>query len=478
MEIHARVALTLPNEFYRTKLSYDTYEKATYDVYLIAALRKHESNEKKAFKYIDEITGNGSLNNHFKKLYRKISELSDKQIDGILENSLFPITKFEKGHFKYYPMLNASRLNDRSFPGNLKDDEQKLIDALMPKEEGAKFLKMEYEEDEPTLKENIYEAIFSEEGIQINMGDGKFYSISQKDFSLIFNNDLANCELDCAVGKKITTGNWNVLQAAYLNAIEESSNLWFHDRNKNLCVLNSEFIKKIEIIEVFGLFFCKETRCDFNSNYEEEIVDALMYLRKSKNINTFKTKTLVQMLKCIDDLEAQETINYILTRKESKEISEVGLSLLMHGLEMGWEDKTILQFKKFADISCITRIYELNPKLDYSIEELLNIDDGVLSKEHLKEKQAYIAQRQNMMDEIYKMLGEMDVSGVREKLKSLPKDNVVKSVNEFYKEYKAHTRIDYGSLSLEELSKKYQFIKSIFDGNYAKVKARLNANKD
>lgn len=473
MEIHARIPLTLPNEFYRTTLSYDTYEKATFDLYLAACIVKNAKTEKKAATYIDDITGNGSLNNHFRKLYDKVAALSDEQVDGILKNSLFPITKLEKGHYKYYPMLKASRLNDRSYPGDLKEDEQKLIDVLMPKTENAKFLKMEYEKGEANLKEDLYEAIFSEEGIKINLGDGKFYPISQEDFSSIFTNDLAGEPLNMAVGKEISSGNWSVLQRTYFDAIEKAQLNWYYDRKKNLCLLNSDFIKTVEVIQLFGLYFYKETKHEFIPQNEEHIVDALAYLEKSKNINTFKTKSLVLMLKSIDDVKAQQYINYVLGRKESKEIAEVGLYFLKNGLELGWDEGAVLQFKKFADISMISRIYELNPKLDYSIEELLNIDDSVLSKKHLKEKQEYITVRENMMKEIKLMLGDMDVSPVREKSKSLPKDSVVNSVKEFYNNMKAHNKIDYASLSTEELTKKYQYIKSMYEGNYKKVLARI-----
>ena len=313
----------------------------------------------------------------------------------------------------------------------------------------------------------------SEEGIKINLGDGKFYPISQEDFSSIFTNDLAGEPLNMAVGKEISSGNWSVLQRTYFDAIEKAQLNWYYDRKKNLCLLNSDFIKTVEVIQLFGLYFYKETKHEFIAQNEEHIVDALAYLEKSKNINTFKTKSLVLMLKSIDDVKAQQYINYVLGRKESKEIAEVGLYFLKNGLELGWDEGAVLQFKKFADISMISRIYELNPKLDYSIEELLNIDDSVLSKKHLKEKQEYITVRENMMKEIKLMLGDMDVSPVREKSKSLPKDSVVNSVKEFYNNMKAHNKIDYASLSTEELTKKYQYIKSMYEGNYKKVLARI-----
>ena len=69
MEIKARVALSLPNTFYKVMLRYDTYQKATYDSYLVASLIKNAKTKKEAFDYIEEVCGQGSLNSHFKRLY-------------------------------------------------------------------------------------------------------------------------------------------------------------------------------------------------------------------------------------------------------------------------------------------------------------------------------------------------------------------------------------------------------------------------
>ena len=123
MEIRAKVALSLPNKFYKVVLKYDTFEKATYDSYLVASIVANAKNEKDAMEYIDEITGNGSLNPHFKKLYEEISKMTKEQVEGILKDSLYPITVVDKSHhFKYYEMFDATRMNNKVFPGNLENN--------------------------------------------------------------------------------------------------------------------------------------------------------------------------------------------------------------------------------------------------------------------------------------------------------------------------------------------------------------------
>ena len=54
MEIRAKVALSLPNKFYKVVLKYDTFEKATYDSYLVASIAANAKNEKDAMEYIDD----------------------------------------------------------------------------------------------------------------------------------------------------------------------------------------------------------------------------------------------------------------------------------------------------------------------------------------------------------------------------------------------------------------------------------------
>ena len=156
MEIRAKVALSLPNKFYKVVLKYDTFEKATYDSYLVASIVANAKNEKDATEYIDEITGNGSLNPHFKKLYEEISKMTKEQVEGILKDSLFPITVVDKSHhFKYYEMFDATRMNNKVFPGNLENNPD-LAKMLMPKDREAKFLSLEFETEDGTVKKDNY----------------------------------------------------------------------------------------------------------------------------------------------------------------------------------------------------------------------------------------------------------------------------------------------------------------------------------
>ncbi len=479
MEIKAKVSLSLPNEFYKITLKYDTFESATYDSYLIASLIKNTKKEEEAMTYIDEITGKGSLNPHFKKLYEEISKFTKEQIDGILKDSLFPITVIDrKHHFKYYAMFNATRMDDKVYPGNLADNPN-LSSMIMPKGKDAKFLSMEFEEEPGSVKSNVYDAIFSETGIKVDLDGGNYCPISKDEFDKVYVNDLEGIEdYPGEIGKEITKGNWNVLNISALNAIKNLK-LFYIDEAGNHCAILTDCLKKTEVINVFGLYFYKETRYEYSIKNAEICEAVIEHLLKSKAINEFKTKSLINITAAASDKSAQKVVQYILGRKESKEIAEIGLRLIKSGLEKGWEKEVLKSIKKVTPRSEIKYIYNLDNSLGYDIEDLLVIDDADLTEADKMTKRAYTSQMENLKKECNQMIGEIMTSGVREKMKSLKiKDSVYKALNDFIKEYSAHSKLDYNSMSLEKLTNVYNKIKSVFTGCYEKIKSRLEKEEE
>lgn len=479
MEIKAKVSLSLPNEFYKIILKYDTFESATYDSYLIASLVKNAKSEEEALTYIDEITGKGSLNPHFKKLFKEISKFSKEQIEGILKDSLFPITVIDrKHHFKYYEMFDATRMDDKVYQGNLAKNSD-LSNMIMPKNKDAKFLSMEFEQEAGSVKSNVYDAIFSEDGIKVDLDGGTYCPISKEDFEKVYSNDLESIEsYPGKVGKEITKGNWNVLNNSALLALNNLK-LFFIDDEGNHCAILTDCLKKTEVINVFGLYFYKETRYEYSSKNADICEAVIDYLLKSKAINEFKTKSLIAIAAAASDKSAQKVVQYILGRKESKEIAEIGLSLIKSGLEKGWEKEVLRSIKKITPRSEIQCIYKLDNSLGYEIEDLLVIDDIELTEADKMTKRAYTSQMENLKKECNQMIGEIMTSGVREKMKSLKtKDSVYKALNNFIKEYSAHSKLDYDSMSLEKLTNVYNKIKSVYTGCYEKIKSRLEKEEE
>ena len=470
MEIKARVALSLPNTFYRITLKYDTFEKATFDSYLIASLVVNSKNKREAFKYIDEITGKGSLNPHFKKLYEEISLLSKEQINGIIENSLFPVTIInQKNHFKYYPMFNATRMNDRVYDGNLKDNIEMLKELIMPKDKNIKFLSIDFDEEEGTIKTDNYNAIFSDIDIKVDLDNGQYYSISKDDFDVVYQNDVINLVNYLGdISNKITDGNWNVLSNSIVGTFDKAK-YTFRDSKNRHCVLYLDCLKTTEIINVFGLYFYKDTRYDFSIKNSKLCEDAVNYLLVSKNINEYKTKSLLFLLSCVDEKLSQKVVQYVLSRKDSKEISEFGLELIKNGLEKGWNHEVLLSIKKQINKSDYKYLYRIDDKLDFEIEDILDIDDIELTKEDKTRKQAYLSEKNNMLREIDIMIGEITNSGIREKIKLLEKSNLKDSVKKFVDKRTGHNKKDYKKMNLKQLKKEYDEIKDMYNGDYKSI---------
>ena len=479
MQIHARVSLSLPNKFYRTILKYDTFQKATYDSYIIACLIQNAKTKKEAMEYIDEVTGNGSLNPHFKKLYDEISEFTPEQVDGIIRNSLFPVTMVEKGHFKYYEMFNATRFNDKVYDGNLRDQEEFLKQRLLPKEDGIKFLSLEFEEGDGTVKKDTYDAVFSDTGITVNLDNNQYYPISKEDFYKVYeveNLDLS--EYNGVVGSQITSGQWYVLTQNVLDSFKKDQ-FSYRDKNGNYAVILSEYIKVTEVISVFDLHFYKETKYEFTKANKEIIEEAVKQLMDNGWANNYKVKSLVRMLYFINDEIAKSVVEYVLKRKDSKEVAEFGMKIIKSGFVKGWPKEVLLSIKRSVVPSDYKYLYLIDSDLGFVVEDFLDIDDADLVEIHRLQKKAYLQERNNLIKDITMWLGEIcSVSGIRERSKKLQKNQTVIALNEFIKKYSAHSRINWEDKSTDELKKEHEYIKNIYNGVYQKVLAAVKKKEE
>lgn len=479
MQIHARVSLSLPNKFYRTILKYDTFQKATYDSYIIACLIQNAKTKKEAMEYIDEVTGNGSLNPHFKKLYDEISEFTPEQVDGIIRNSLFPVTMVEKGHFKYYEMFDATRFNDKVYDGNLRYQEEFLKQRLLPKEDGIKFLSLEFEEGDGTVKKDTYDAVFSDTGITVNLDNNQYYPISKEDFYKVYeveNLDLS--EYNGVVGSQITSGQWYVLTQNVLDSFKKDQ-FSYRDKNGNYAVILSEYIKVTEVISVFDLHFYKETKYEFTKANKEIIEEAVKQLMDNGWANNYKVKSLVRMLYFINDEIAKSVVEYVLKRKDSKEVAEFGMKIIKSGFVKGWPKEVLLSIKRSVVPSDYKYLYLIDSDLGFVVEDFLDIDDADLVEIHRLQKKAYLQERNNLIKDITMWLGEIcSVSGIRERSKKLQKNQTVITLNEFIKKYSAHSRINWEDKSTDELKKEHEYIKNIYNGVYQKVLAAVKKKEE
>ena len=116
----------------------------------------------------------------------------------------------------------------------------------------------------------------------------------------------------------------------------------------------------------------------------------------------------------------------------------------------------------------------INNDLGFEITDLLDIDDEDLTENDKNRKNEYLTERSNLVKEIKLIIGDMTTSGVRQKLKTLQKDNVVNSVKKFLNKYQGHYDGELESMSLEQIKKEYNVIKTMYNGDYSKVKERCD----
>ena len=124
-----------------------------------------------------------------------------------------------------------------------------LIDLIMPKGDKVKFLSIEYQEEPATIKQDNYNAIFSDETIRVDLDNNQYYEISKEDFDKVHVNDVDNLGGFLGiVGNEITDGNWNVLSNSIVGTLNKV-NYRYRDSNGIHTVLYNDCIKTIEIIK-------------------------------------------------------------------------------------------------------------------------------------------------------------------------------------------------------------------------------------
>ena len=136
--VQINLKLRLSKIKYGIKVSYNTFEKATFDQFLMASVALRSESYEDAKTYIDNITGSGSLNAHFKQLYEKASKLDKNQLADIMNNSMYPMLKIDKSNSYDYEPNNYS--HNYSFGYNNKKKEKVKSDAYVNVNNKEKYI--------------------------------------------------------------------------------------------------------------------------------------------------------------------------------------------------------------------------------------------------------------------------------------------------------------------------------------------------
>lgn len=446
MSLQLNVQLNLPKEYNTLVLEYNTYEKASFDQYLAASIAYRCGGETQINKYIDELTGKGSLNEHIKKLVNQVKQNDKNTIEKILNESMFPVTKIDKtNRYVFYPTFNSCVLNNAFYSDLSKYTTEQLKNILMLPYD---IINSRIEKRGENDKYENYLIRLAGDILEINIS-GEWIKFSENDF----NKYCKKQQIDIyrykgKISSKVDGEDWNLLSESYFNSILNINKNFLDDEN-NYCVLTNDYIKKTEIAKIYGLYFYREKRINFTKENRKYCEMAINSLVNTSQINEVKTKTLVLILQSVDDLLAQKVINYVLNRKDSKEIALLGLELIRSGLEKNWDKSALESIKNYSNTADLNTLYKLNKELSFTLSEIILIDNDILSKIDIDRKQQYLENRSNKIKEIQYKIGIITTSGLRENAKKVlsQSDQNVKKFTKYCNELIGHV-----DKNLEELS--------------------------
>lgn len=438
--MNVSIRLNLPKEHNKLVIRYNTFEKVSYDKYLIASLLSETRDKIKAEQLINSLTGNGSLNHHFNKLYEEVSELPDQEILSVLNNSLYPVQRIEEFRFIYIPMLDISIYNRNIFDGNLKDDVNLPMSLV---EEGGTYISHSYNEPEVKVKADNYVVSLSDELIKIKMND-KDYSIDQLDFqSIIIKEEIYLGNYQGKIFNEMIGNGWIQLTKSTINNILDSR--FFYYYNGNHISINNDSAKVTSIANRWGIYWVNETIYRYQDSSSKAICEmSAKVLMDTGKINEIKTKTLALIIKNVKRDLQQEVINYILSIRGDKELALNGLFLIEKGYIEGWSIKSLIRLYEFHETNRqLLSLYKLSSKLEYTTDDLIKIakiDNTILNKIHKEQVNKYYNDASQIQENINKKIGEIVSSKIRDNIGKMLSTKEAKKLRKFINDHIAHPK--------------------------------------
>lgn len=450
MSLQVSLKLKLSKQIKKIKVKYNTFEKATYDEYLICSLvlrtLDNSNQDRVAFEYIDDITGDGSLNKHFRNIYARVKNFSKEQLSKIMANSMIPTLKIdEKNRYEFYPQLNVSVFNKKIYQGDLNEYDT-LSQLIMINEE---IIDMSVETVKDDTKPEQYSVTFDEEeNIKIRILNDYLF-INNEIFEESLCLDLGNINLyQGKIHDNVDGSGWRVLNNSALNNLFANRN-YYYDNGDHFFIRNDSARKTI-ISKVHGLYIYREEIIPYQNNVVlcNKVID---FLLEKKTIGELKLKSILFLLKYVSDIKAQKVINYMLLKKEEKEFALYGLDLIERGLIDGWDAPVAEIFLKYASGYQLNLIYQANTELNYKIEQLIKIDLDSLKLEHKMQVIKYNADVEAKRKTIREITGDITTKGLREKAKDLESDETTKKFSKLCNRLIGHVNEGLDDVSLTTL---------------------------
>lgn len=439
MSLQVKVKLNLTKIKKSIVVKYNTFEKATFDQYLCASIALRAKSVEEIDNYIDDITGNGSLNVYFKRMCEETQKLSTEQLQAIMESSLYPILKIDSSNrYEFYPELNISVFDGQVYQGDFGTYED-VIERLQISET---IIEKNIQENKTVTSPEPYLVSFDNDEISVEI-QNTWIKIEQKLFIKLFINEVGDISKKYQPGmihNGVDGNDWNVFTMSAVNNLFSNKN-YFYENGDHYKIRNDCLVKTV-VSQIAGFYIYREENIPYqdNQNLCDKSIEVLM---AAHTINEIKTRLLLQIIENADVLKAQEVINYILRIKDSKEITQFGIRLLQNGVERGWNEHALQSFiANSNEPSILNLVYQANPKLDYQIEQLLQINPDLLSKLHKKQLDDFKNDREGKIDLINKLIGEVTNSGMREKVKSMRRNDNTQRFKKLSNDLQGHNKVD------------------------------------
>ena len=446
MMIEARIPLTLPKVKTKIVVSYNTYKLATYDQYLAASIVVHAQSDNDVYQFIDDITGKGSLNNHFHKLVDDIRKLDNSTIRKVLDNSNYPVTLIdESNQYTYYPVFDVSEYKGEILKGDIKSMDSDELKKLLNIQDDIIKVEIKSKED---IRSDTYSVRFKDNLIEICLNKHDWQPLSSHQFNNIFSSDIKDVDrYSGAVLSDVDGKGWVLLKNDILERLCKNQ-FSFYDNDGNHVSISGS-LEVTQILNVHGMFLYRLKHIDYSKQNGNICQQALEHLLENDLLFDFPTDRLVKLTHSVKEHWQQKVCNYILSRRDDNKIAEIGCNLIA-SITDGWEKESLLSIKKVYRKG-LTTLYKISADLDYTDAELSKIDFKVLTEEHQERMRAYMASRQNKLDEIRSIIGEITNSGIRERMKSLEVNELTKVFKKELNKYVAHQKNDIGKYDDEHL---------------------------
>lgn len=450
MSLQVSLKLKLSKQIKKIKVTYNTFEKSTFDEYLICSLAlrtiDNKNRDKEVHDYINDITGEGSLNAHFNNIYNRVKSFSKEVLAKIMDNSLIPTLKIDdRNRYDYYPQLNVSVFQKRIYRGDL--GKYSNLPMILAIKEGIIDLSVDTK-DSDNKPEQYFVSFDEKENVKIRL--------LNEDLpidNIVFEESLCLDIGDISLYKGIIHDNvdgtgWKLLTYSALNNLFYNRNFFYQDGDHYL--IRNDSARKTIISKVHGLYIYKEAIIPYQGNAAlcKAVVDFLM---ENKTIGELKPKSILTLLRYADDKTATNVVNRLLLNKEEKEIALYGLDLMERGIINGWLISTLKTFLKYASGYQLNLIYQAHKDLNYSIEQLITIDKDILTIEHKQLVDLYYKDLEAKRDTIRKITGDITTKGLRERSKDLESDDTTKKFSKLCNRLIGHVNEGLDDVSLAVL---------------------------